>query len=135
VGGLPGATKIGLETTYWCETYTEALPYINEHATIGDVVWVDPYSHDVMVYYQQTGRLRKDLQIAVPPYAGSILDPYANLVEMSYQEADIVVLQYRQTSTAYGGAAYPILLYADKRTPVVSVSHQGIPLIEVYHNP
>jgi 4-amino-4-deoxy-L-arabinose transferase-like glycosyltransferase len=47
VGGLPGATKLGLETTYWCETYSEAFPYINEHAERGDFVWAEPWSYDV----------------------------------------------------------------------------------------
>ena len=57
---------MGLESTYWCETYTEALEYLNANAQAGDTVWVDPWSHDVMVYYQMHGRLRHDVYISVP---------------------------------------------------------------------
>jgi 4-amino-4-deoxy-L-arabinose transferase-like glycosyltransferase len=28
IGGLSGAVRLGLETTYWCETYGKALPYL-----------------------------------------------------------------------------------------------------------
>ncbi|HKJ28129.1 MAG TPA: glycosyltransferase family 39 protein [Anaerolineales bacterium] len=134
VGGLRGANRLGLETTYWCETYTEALRYINENAQPEDVVWVDPWSHDVMVYYQRQGDLRSDVQIAVPFPTESIFGPFMPLVEANYQHSDIIVVQYRQTSTVSGGAAWPILTWLEKRTPVVSVRHQGIPLIEVYQN-
>ena len=135
VGGLRGASKLGLETTYWCETYTEALPYLNEHAQPGDIVWLDPWSHDVMVYYQQHGRLREDFKIAVPQMTSSILGPDENLVQADYKQADLIVLQYRQTSTAEGGASWPILVWLMGREPELGVEFQGVPLIEIYHNP
>lgn len=135
LGGLPGAVRIGLETTYWCETYPESFDYLNQNAGPGEVVWADPWSHDVLVYYQQLGWLRDDFKIAVPPYASSLLDPFAPLVEMGYKESDYIVLHYRQTSTVEGGASWPILSWLKGLTPDVQVTHQGIPLIEVYHNP
>jgi hypothetical protein len=75
VGGLPGATRLGLETTYWCESYAAALPYLNEHAKPGDMIWVDPWSHNVMIYDQVHGRLRPDVKIAFPSYASASLFP------------------------------------------------------------
>jgi 4-amino-4-deoxy-L-arabinose transferase-like glycosyltransferase len=135
VGGLRGASELGLETTYWCETYTEALSYLNEHAQPGDIVWVDPWSHDVMVYYQQLGQVRNDLKIAVPQMTSSILGSDANLVQADYKQADLIVLQYRQTSTAEGGASWPILVWLMGREPELRVDFQGVPLFEIYHNP
>ncbi len=133
VGGLPGATRIGLETTYWCETYNESLEYINEHAEPGDVVWVDPYSYDVMVYYMEVGRLRDDLQITAPAGASSTINLIAPLTDVPYQRADFIVLHYRQTSTTNGGASWPILTWLGQRIPVVQITHQGFPLFELYH--
>jgi hypothetical protein len=136
VGGLPGATQIGLESTYWCETYTEALEYLNNNAQAGDTVWVDPWSHDVMVYYQMHGRLRHDVYISVPQYGASILaggDAY--LREVPYQKADFIVVHHRQTSYAEGGAAYPIMEWLGDRGSDFNYSYQGIPLIDVYRRP
>ncbi|MBN2044651.1 MAG: glycosyltransferase family 39 protein [Anaerolineales bacterium] len=136
VGGLPGATEFGLETTYWCETYTEGLEYLNQHAEAGDVVWVDPFSHDVLFYYMKLGRLRDDLYISAHPQAGSqVYKENAPMADMSYQEADFIFLQYRQSSTTYLGWAYPILAWLEDKTPVLQISHQSIPLFEVYHFP
>ncbi|MBK9207901.1 MAG: hypothetical protein IPL71_06225 [Anaerolineales bacterium] len=60
VGGLDGATRMGLETTYWCETFNLAFPMINEQAKPNDRIWSDPWSHDVLIYYQTQGLLRDD---------------------------------------------------------------------------
>ena len=42
VGGVAGAARLGLETTYWCETFSLALPIINQQARPNDRVWSDP---------------------------------------------------------------------------------------------
>ena len=57
IGGLRGALRAGLETTYWCETYAEALPYLNAHARPGGTVRVENCTHDVLLYYQRQGLL------------------------------------------------------------------------------
>ena len=132
IGGLPGATKLGLETTYWCETYSAALDYINSNARKGDSVWVDWWSHDVMVYYQLQGRLRHDVWIATPPGGSSMLDDNALLRENTFYEADIIVVQYRQTSLFGDSAESPILDWLADREPGLRVSHRGILLMEVY---
>jgi hypothetical protein len=132
VGGLPGATRLGLETTYWCETYTEVLDYLNENAEMGDAVWVDPWSHDVMIYYQLHGKLRNDVWISVPLGGRSLLDRRAPLFYIPYQQANFVVLQHRQTSYAKGGLAYPILKWFEGQEPDFRFSYQKTPLIDVY---
>jgi 4-amino-4-deoxy-L-arabinose transferase-like glycosyltransferase len=68
VGGLPGATRMGLETTYWCETYADALPAINAQAKPGDLIWVEAKSFDVLIYYQIHGRLRADVRVMRATY-------------------------------------------------------------------
>jgi 4-amino-4-deoxy-L-arabinose transferase-like glycosyltransferase len=136
VGGLPGATEFGLETTYWCETYNEGLEYLNQHAEPDDVVWVDPFSHDVLFYYMTLGRLREDLYVSAHPRAGSqIFKENAPTTDVPYEEADFIFLQYRQSSTTYLGWSYPILTWLEDKTPALQVNHQGIPLFEVYHFP
>jgi hypothetical protein len=133
-GGLPGATQIGPETTYWCQTCAETLDYINANAESGDMVWVDPWSYDVMVSYQMLGRLRDDVDIYAPEKSASIVGGDAYLRSSPYQQADFIVLQYRQTSYVEGGAAY-IKDWLFKRPVAFSVSYQDIPLIEVFELP
>lgn len=132
VGGLPGANKLQLETTYWCETYAESLDFINQEAQPADLIWVDPWSHDVMVTYQRIGLLRSDVNIAIPSPTESVYGSGASLVVGDFRDADFLVVQYRQTSLAYNGAAYPILISLRGLTPVVQIAYRGIPLLEVY---
>src|SRR4030042_64896 len=61
----------GWKPTSWGKPYAAPLPYLNEHAKPGDMIWVDPLSQNVMVYYQVHGRLRSDVKIAFPPEAGA----------------------------------------------------------------
>jgi hypothetical protein len=133
VGGLPGATSIGLETTYWCETYYEALDYINQYAEPGEVIWADPFSHDVLFYYMKLGRLRDDLSVSAHPQAGSQVFKDAPMVDVSFEDADFIMLQYRQSSTTYLGWGWPILDWVADQNPVIRITHQGIPLFELYH--
>lgn len=132
VGGLTGAQRIGLETTYWCETYNEVLQYLNVNARHGDTVWVDPYSNDVMIYYQQQGSLRPDIQVTMPGDGTSTLVAPNKLSNKPYTEADFIVLHHRQTSYAKGGKAYPIVEWLKGRKPDFRFSYKSIPLIEVY---
>ncbi len=132
IGSLPGARRMGLETTYWCETFAESLAFINDNAEAGDSVWTDPWSHDIMVYYQLQGRLRDDVWIATPPYATSILRSDARLIAREYYEADFVVFQYRQTAIGEDPASSPILAWVASREPDVRISYLGVPLLDVY---
>lgn len=128
IGGLRGAALLQLETTYWCETYAVALPYLNRHARPGDLVWVDPLSHDVMFYYQLQGTLRKDLFIAWPEQASSVFwrkDKEGILARI--EEADFVIVQYRQT-----GFGADLRRWLNGREPMLRLEYQGVPLMEVY---
>jgi hypothetical protein len=130
VGGLPGAVRIGLETTYWCETYDQAVPVINAQAPEGALVWAEPWSHDVLLYYQLTGRLRKDLRVAMQPGAGTILAARgAEGVEATIDDADYVIIAQRET----GLAVHPEMrVWAEGRTPILRIERFGVPLMELY---
>jgi hypothetical protein len=132
VGGLRGATALGLETTYWCETYNEALDFINANAEPGDAVWVDPYSNDVMTYYQIQGQLRDDIVILMPEWGSTVFGDQALLRKANFAWADFIVLQYRQTGLIAGGNGDGVLDWVVDDTPDIQVAHSGIPLVEVY---
>jgi hypothetical protein len=136
VGGLPGATKLKLETTYWCESYAAAIPYINAHAQPGDRIWVEPWSYDILIYYQLHGRLRSDVKILHnAPGAQSIFGPNApRPVYGDYFNADWILLEYRQTQfIQMGGVISRLPAYLKQlKPPVVRVSYQGIPIMELY---
>ena len=114
VGGLPGATRLGLETTFWCETYKDALPYLNAHAPQGAVVWAEnPF---VLRFYQRDGTLREDLQVS----GGDVVSPYG---------ADYAVVEMRQTGFSYTPEIIKVL---QEQQPVFSVTRQGVPLLHLY---
>jgi hypothetical protein len=144
VGGLPGAVRLGLETTYWCESYAAAIPYLNEHAKPGDTIWVDPWSHNVMIYYQVHGPLRSDVKIAFPPFAGASLFPeYGPPTTAAFVASDFIVLQYRQTTIGSTPAnpgsdsftPHPDFQWISAHAPVFHLSYDGVPIMEIYSNP
>jgi len=114
VGGLPGATRLGFETTFWCETYQDALPYLNAHAEPSATVWAEnPF---VLRFYQRYGLLRADLQ----PTGGDVVDP---------RLADYAVVEMRQTGFHYTPEVVAIV---QEHTPVHTLQRQGIALLHVY---
>ncbi|MFN2152078.1 MAG: hypothetical protein ACK2T5_10815, partial [Anaerolineales bacterium] len=118
----------------WCETYAEALTYVNEHADQGDIIWVQPWSHDVLVYYQLIGKMRPDLKIAAEPYGTSIFGPIVTLRPgTSYHDADYILFQYRQSY--FGGRLgqdYITPQWLEEHDPVYQIEHQGIPLLQIF---
>ncbi len=134
VGGLRGATRMGFETTYWCETYNEVLDYLNTHAEAGDKVWVDPYSSDVLIYYVSQGQLRDDLVYVVPPLSLSYLDEDVSLIEGNFEEADFLVVHRRESSLETGDPNTAVLPWVKENgyEPDFQYSHRGIILVEVY---
>jgi 4-amino-4-deoxy-L-arabinose transferase-like glycosyltransferase len=115
VGGLRGATRLGLETTFWCETYQDVLPYLNANAEQGASVWAEnPF---VLRLYQGSGMLRQDLQAT----GGDVVSPLT---------ADYVVVQMRQTAFAYYTPDVVDLMQI--HDPVYSLTRQGIPLLHLY---
>jgi hypothetical protein len=145
VGGLPGATRLGLETTYWCETYAAALPYLNEHAKPGDMVWVDPLSQNVMVYYQIHGWLRNDIKIAYSPIGSTwpfVYEEYGPPTVGTPATSDFIVLQYRQTLMGSTPAnpdrdffsPHPDFQWISKHEPLYRLSYDGVPIMDIYAN-
>lgn len=128
IGGLPGASRLGMEHSYWCETYVAALPYLNERAPRGATIWIETWSHDVMLYYQKIGRLRPDLRITSGDGAQSV---FGSAVPAPVNEpiglADIAVVEYRQGSF---GDTTP--RYMQDRTPVYRLVRSGVTLMEIY---
>jgi 4-amino-4-deoxy-L-arabinose transferase-like glycosyltransferase len=138
VGGLPGAANLGLETTYWCESYREAVLYINANAKPGDTIWAPPSTVDVLVYYQMQGILRKDVVLASSTTLESVFGSEAigNGAIADYTEADFVLIQHRE-ALLYDQAGQPtlVLAWASARTPAFRVQRAGTPILDVYTNP
>lgn len=127
VGGLRGATKLGLESTYWCETFAAAIPYINAHAKPGDAIWA--YDKAVLLYYQKINILRPDVWV---------LAKYPSIVPGKkgyglFGTAQWYIFQYNQSSFGPGGEEnYLPLQILETQTPVYEVDYQGVPLMKLY---
>ncbi len=133
VGGVAGANKLGLETTYWCETYKLALPILNEQAKPNDKVWVDPWSHDVLIYYQTQGLLRKDLVIINEYTVPSILGPDApSAYGMSMELADWFLFENRESTMGVLQHANPMYKIVRRQTPVMTYSFNDVPIFTLY---
>jgi hypothetical protein len=133
VGGLAGATRMGLETTYWCETFNLAFPYINEHAQPKDRIWSDPWSHDVLIYYQTQGYLRDDLVILAPFSVPSILGTdVPSPLAMPMTSADWYISQHRQSTLGYEGENNSIFRLLKKKEIVYEYSFDGVPIFTLY---
>lgn len=133
VGGLAGATRLGLETTYWCETYTMALSILNEQAKPNDRIWSDPWSHDVLIYYQTQGYLREDLVILAPMAVTSIFGsdvppPKA----LSMKSADWYIVQHRQSTLGFEGENNPIFKTLSHKEAVYEYSFDGVLIFTLY---
>ncbi len=114
VGGLPGATRLGLETTFWCETYRAALPYLDENAQPAASVWAEnPF---VLRFYQRHGMLRGDLEVV----GGDVVSPCT---------ADYVVAQVRQTGFHYTPEIVSIM---HEYEPTYTLAREGVSLLHVY---
>lgn len=60
------------------------------------LIWSDPWSHDVLIYYQTQGYLREDVRIIASAQVVSVLGPDAPaLVVEPMQSADRFLFQYR----------------------------------------
>lgn len=136
IGGLRGATELGLETTYWCETYLAAVPYINAHAKPGDKIWVEPWSYDVMIYYQLDGQLRRDVKIVQPtPDSQSIFGGEAPQPVLGYySSARWIILEYRQTQFTQMNLPDLLPYVKTLKPPVMDVSYRGIPIMQLYQH-
>lgn len=133
VGGLAGATRMGLETTYWCETFNLAFPIINAQAKPNDKIWSDPWSHDVLIYYQTQGYLRDDLIILSPMDVTSVLGPDAPTPEaLPMESADWYIFQHRQSTLSYEGQDNSMLKTLKQKEKVYEYSFDGVPIFTLY---
>jgi 4-amino-4-deoxy-L-arabinose transferase-like glycosyltransferase len=114
VGGLPGAVRLGLETTFWCESYKAFLPYLNDNAPEGALIWVDqPLA---LRAYQEDGLLRGDLRIT----GWDVVSPFT---------CDYALVQMRET----GFTDVPELVnLVDQYRPEFTVSVEGVTLAMLY---
>lgn len=112
VGGIRGAAERGFETTFWADSYQGTLAYLNENAPQGATIWAD--ASNVLLSYQELGRLRKDLFI---PRADTIAP----------DGGDFAVIQARQSR--YTSAISTLML---SRQPAATVQVDGALLVLVY---
>jgi 4-amino-4-deoxy-L-arabinose transferase-like glycosyltransferase len=124
IGGAYGAKLLGLETTYWCETYSEVLSYLNTHASPGAVINAE--CQDVLIYYQLHGLLRSDMKIANGPDAVPAF-PDFRLNPSTFKEADYVVIQNRQS-----GLYRALRTWMQTRKPIYEFKYRRLWLIDVY---
>jgi hypothetical protein len=109
-GGVPGAYRLGMETTYWCDALTrDFLEEMNESIPPGSTLRPLSLPFEAIEYYQKRGWLREDINYtAAPPY-------------------DFHLLQCRQgmfTRTEW-------YFYRNQR-PLAVVEIDGVPLIALY---
>ena len=124
---------MGLETTYWCETFSLALPIINEQAKPKDRIWSDPWSHDVLIYYQTQGLLRDDVVILSPFPTTSILGLDApSPAAMPMESADWYIFQHRQSTLGFEGENNPMLKTLSQKEVVYEYSYDGVTIFTLY---
>ena len=114
-GGLAGAEGLGLELTYWCETYRDALPTLNDQAEPSPSVWTE--DDGVLWMYQQAGMLRADIKVG------------GRVVQAGPSAADYALIQRRPS-----GYTAEIELLLRQREPVLVIRHNGTPLAYLIKN-
>jgi 4-amino-4-deoxy-L-arabinose transferase-like glycosyltransferase len=67
VGGLPGATRLGMEPTYWGDTYRSAALWLAGNAPQGATIWVEPMGYESAFRLFELGPLRPDLHFSSGP--------------------------------------------------------------------
>jgi 4-amino-4-deoxy-L-arabinose transferase-like glycosyltransferase len=124
VGGAYGGKVLNLETTYWCESYSQTLDYLNTHAPPEASVWGE--CQDVLIYYQLHGKLRSDLRISRGLEANTVFSK--DLLHLgTFNETDYVVIQYRQS-----GFYRAMREWMHAREPVYEYKYRRLRLAEVY---
>ncbi len=115
VGGLPGAERMGLELTYWCETYRDALPILNKLPEQSPSVWTE--DDGVLYAYQHSGLLRSDLRVG------------GRVVQAGPAAADYALIQRRPS-----GFTPEIEALLQQREPIFVVQHDEIALAYLIEN-
>jgi hypothetical protein len=113
VGGLPGAVRLGMEPTYWGDTYRSAAWWLAANAPAGSVIWVEPAGFESTVRLFELGPMRPDLLFS----AGS----------EGFQHADFAVFQNKPTE--FSDLSRSLLAHSK---PVFTDGVDGVPLIYVF---
>jgi len=108
VGGLRGATKIGLETTYWNDVFTLDFAKMLNEKYAGKTFSRVTGLRYTFRYYKEAG----------------ILDPS---ISQKKEDYDYFLLMYRQ-----GWFHEAQWFYAGYMTPEYAVEREGVPLLEIY---
>ncbi|MCX7918888.1 MAG: glycosyltransferase family 39 protein [bacterium] len=113
VGGINGALRKGLESTYWCEAVNcDVLRYLNRLVPENGKVRFLSFSDEVVQWYQEQDYLRKDIQC------------------FSSEEPEYYILHCRQ---GFFGALEWYLY--NTATPIKSFGYKStVPLVLVYKN-
>jgi hypothetical protein len=133
VGGLPGAQRLGMETTYFASTYGYFLPWLNR-LPAGSKLWVIPNSWDVIYYYQRNGLLQGNLMVLRPPGWGSFYDDAGVPSAVGgLEDADYALIERRQTSFNDKLPQNAIQLqWAATRPELARLERDGVPLATLH---
>ena len=110
IGGLPGAEKKGMETTYWGEALNEeALSFLNNNIPDGAKIKALAMHDRALMLYQEWGSLKDTLILDSPP-------PY-----------DYHILLARK-----GLFMRPERYLFDHYEPIKTIARNGVPLLLIY---
>jgi len=112
IGGIKGAHKLGMETTYWGDCITgKTIKFINNNTPKNGRVIFCPVGSFVPRYYKETGLLRKDIEIA----------------DINDEDFDYLILLSRQGM--FNNKLWKIYKHAQS---IYEVSYQGVPFLKIY---
>jgi hypothetical protein len=133
VGGVRGAARLGMETTYFASTYGYFLPWLND-LPAGSRLWVMPNSWDVIYYYQLNGLLRDDIVVLRPSGWGSFYDGLEVPSAVGgLESADYALIDRRQTTFNDVIPEYAIQLeWAASKPEVARLEREGVLLAALY---
>jgi len=115
VGGIAGANRLGLETTYWCDSITAGfLLDVAERVSPEARVRTHAFDPSVLIEYQRAG--------VVPP--GWTFDREAG-------PPDLRIVQFRQGF--FGPLEWS--LTGSRRLPLKMRTVDGVPLVQAYRGP
>ncbi len=110
IGGINGAHKQGLESTYWCEAVNKnVLDYINRNAPPNSKILFMSFDEEVLYWYKEHGYLRPDIDY------------------LHKDTPDYAVLLCRQGF--FGNKEW---YYYNRIKPLKSFHLQGVPLVNIY---
>ncbi len=114
VGGPGGAYALGMEPTYWGDSYLQAVWWLNEKAQSGETVWINvPGFATSVQMYQSLGIMRPDLNIS----AG----------DEGLSEADYVVVQHKQNEMSER-----MKYLAEHGSPLYAETLDGVPVVWIF---